>query len=68
MILTEKSTSATCRVIFVVHNCCGCSCFVCADGHRSGYHTEPCQDRVASRMERNGPMERDIYRDHGGEA
>lgn len=28
------------------HSCCGCSCHVCADGHRTGLHTEACQSQV----------------------
>jgi len=29
------------------HSCCGCSCYVCEDGHRAdGYHTVTCWDRI----------------------
>lgn len=28
-----------------VHECCGCSCGVCEDGHQSGMHTTECFER-----------------------
>jgi hypothetical protein len=32
--------------------CCGCSCHVCADGHRGGYHTDECLDRFLDEMKK----------------
>lgn len=32
-----------------VHQCCGCSCHVCAEGHDTPgvrFHTESCTERV----------------------
>lgn len=30
----------------IIHQCCGCSCNVCEDGHKSGNHTEECWERL----------------------
>jgi hypothetical protein len=30
----------------MIHDCCGCSCFVCEGKHRGGYHTVHCIDRL----------------------
>ncbi len=29
-----------------VHECCGCSCYVCKGGHGAGRHTVPCEARL----------------------
>ena len=33
------------------HGCCGCSCHVCAAGHRAGQHTEACEQRFWGHVE-----------------
>jgi hypothetical protein len=30
----------------VFHQCCGCSCHVCTNGHQAGNHTKECTDRI----------------------
>lgn len=34
-----------------VHQCCGCSCHVCANGHSGGNHTKACQERLMAEAE-----------------
>jgi hypothetical protein len=38
----------------IIHQCCGCSCDVCANGHTvSGQHTEACYERAMKELEEN---------------
>lgn len=30
--------------MITIHECCGCSCDVCENGHRIGCHTQDCID------------------------
>ena len=30
----------------LIHPCCGCSCHICADGHRAGKHIQECWARM----------------------
>ena len=39
----------------VVHQCCGCSCDVCGEGHNTapGQHTNECWTRLLAESERD---------------
>jgi len=45
---------------YLEHECCGCSCEVCDSGHRGGFHTLLCIERMEAlfaQYELNSPSD-----------